>query len=156
MYHFTYARYWNFLTRESRYSQFRDTPQGDEIRRSVMEKYHEHTKATAPESYWVLFLPDYETGCKRVIGDFGYLASLNAPNLKLLHDSVVQCEESGVVIQSGKHYTVNALVHHSSSFGRDHADRRLGVCDRMPVPVPPPQHHGPRRTPPEREVGQRR
>jgi hypothetical protein len=78
-----------------------------------MKECHEHTKATAPKEYWGLLLPDYEGGCKRIIGDFGYLASLNAPNLKLLHDPVVQCEESGIVTLSGKHYRANSLVNDS-------------------------------------------
>lgn len=103
-------RYWNFLTLESRFSQFQDTPQGEKIRQKNMQLCHQNTKATAPKKYWDLLLPDYEAGCKRVIGDFGYLASLNAPNLDLLCDPVEQCEDTGVLTKSGRSYKADAIV----------------------------------------------
>jgi len=103
-------RYWNFIKLESRFSQFRNTSQGEKIRRNNMQLCHKYTKVTAPQRYWSLLLPDYEASCKRVIGDFGYLASLNAPNLKLLHDPVMQCEQAGVITQSGKHYATDVIV----------------------------------------------
>jgi cation diffusion facilitator CzcD-associated flavoprotein CzcO len=75
-----------------------------------MQLCHQHTKATAPKKYWGLLLPDYEAGCKHVIGDFGYLASLNAPNLDLLCDPVEQCEDTGVLTKSGRRYKADAIV----------------------------------------------
>ncbi|KUJ10411.1 FAD/NAD(P)-binding domain-containing protein [Mollisia scopiformis] len=102
-------RHWNFLKLESRFTQFRNTPQGEDIRRKNMQRCQEHTKATAPKQYWDLLIPDYQASCKRVIGDFGYMASLNAPNLTLMRDPVVQCVQAGVVTQSGKHYAADVI-----------------------------------------------
>ncbi|KAF2106249.1 hypothetical protein BDV96DRAFT_508154 [Lophiotrema nucula] len=103
-------RYWHFIKLESRFSQFRNNPQGEQIRRMNMQACWEHTKATAPEKYLDLLLPDYEADCKRIIGDFGYLNSLNAPNLRLIRDPVVQCEQAGVVTESGKRYAADVII----------------------------------------------
>ncbi|KAF2831521.1 hypothetical protein CC86DRAFT_391080 [Ophiobolus disseminans] len=103
-------RYCNFLTLESRFPQFWNTSQGEKMRQRNMQLCHEYTKASAPKKYWDLLLSDYQAGCKRLIGDFSYLASLNSPNLKLVCDRVVQCDEAGVLTQSGQHYNADVIV----------------------------------------------
>ena len=40
-------------------------------------------RATAPEKYHDLLIPDFDVGCKRRIFDNGYLESLHGPNLTL-------------------------------------------------------------------------
>lgn len=103
-------RYWHFWLLESRFPQFRDDPRGEMIRKNNMEACIEYTKATAPEKYWNLLLSQYEKSCKRAIGDFGYLASLNAANFDLIHDALIECDETEVLTQSGAHYDADAVV----------------------------------------------
>ena len=80
-------------------------------------------KATAPAKYHRLVIPTYRAcssifacatnasqhrlytaiGCKRIVGDQGYLQSLNRPNVRLTFDHIVRVESDGVVTTTGIH-----------------------------------------------------
>jgi len=51
-----------------------------EYKRKTVDRY---TRATAPEKYHDLLIPDFSVGCKRRIFDSGYLRSLHSLNLTL-------------------------------------------------------------------------
>jgi cation diffusion facilitator CzcD-associated flavoprotein CzcO len=104
------CRCWQFIKLKSRYPQFQYNAAGERVRKKTIGNCHKHTKAAAPEKYWGLLLPEYEGACKRIIADFGYLASLNAPNLQLLQDPAMACDRTGVLAQSGKHYVADVIV----------------------------------------------
>ncbi|KAF2657184.1 FAD/NAD(P)-binding domain-containing protein [Lophiostoma macrostomum CBS 122681] len=103
-------RYWSFITLERRYPQFQSSTTGEKIRKKTVQQCHEYTRLTAPRKYWDLLLPNYNGSCKRIILDFGYLVSLNAPNLQLLQDPAVACDHTGVLTQSGKHFEADVLI----------------------------------------------
>ncbi|EFQ29328.1 monooxygenase [Colletotrichum graminicola] len=64
-----------------------------ERQRRVNEGY---MRATAPEKYHDLLIPDFEVGCKRRIFDAGYLQSLHADNMTLTNDKALEIVPEGV------------------------------------------------------------
>ncbi|KAF1958190.1 FAD/NAD(P)-binding domain-containing protein [Byssothecium circinans] len=134
-------RYWNWIKLESRFSQFQRSARGEATRKGNVELCHEFTKEKAPRKYWDLLLPDYGKECKRIIGDFGYLASLHAANSTLLQDAVVRCNSSGVVAESGAHYAADVIIfatgyntqfHHLNIIGSDN----LSLSSKWNSPSP--------------------
>ncbi len=78
-----------------------------ERKRRQVEKY---MRATAPEKYNDLLIPDFQLGCKRRIFDSGYLASLHADNLTLTDERAVEVLPNGVRMESGKIVEADVIV----------------------------------------------
>ncbi|KAH8704212.1 hypothetical protein BGW36DRAFT_286823 [Talaromyces proteolyticus] len=90
--------------------QYTTTPRGARSREQVRARMLLHVKKNAPMEYWKLLLPEHEVGCKRVIQDKGYFASLYRDNVHLIEDPVIKCDGEGVISRSGKHFPVDVII----------------------------------------------
>ncbi|KAK0737907.1 hypothetical protein B0T18DRAFT_394300 [Schizothecium vesticola] len=69
-----------------------------------------YMKATAPEKYWGMLIPDFEFGCKRRVFDTGYLEALDRENVILTDEPAVEVVENGVRLRSGEVVDADIIV----------------------------------------------
>lgn len=97
----TIQRFIVFCVAENAWRGFYMTDAAARFRRSSREETERYMRATAPEKYHDLVIPDFEFGCKRRIYDSGYLACLHAENLTLTDKPVLEIVPGGVRTADG-------------------------------------------------------
>lgn len=80
------------------------------FRRGQRAESVDYIKATAPEKYHSLLIPDFEVNCKRRIFDTGYLSSLDAPNLTLTSQLPEEIVPDGILLKSGETIPADVLI----------------------------------------------
>ncbi|KAJ7232049.1 hypothetical protein B0H12DRAFT_1029168, partial [Mycena haematopus] len=65
---------------------------------------------TAPKEGLEHLIPKYSLGCKRVIFDTNFLASLHRPNLKLNWDGIQSITEDGIITKKGEKLSFDVLI----------------------------------------------
>lgn len=55
-------------------------------------------------------VPEFALGCRRMTPGSGYLESLSAKNVEVVHESVTRLTETGVVDESGVEHPVDAVI----------------------------------------------
>lgn len=80
------------------------------IRRLNQSKSEEYMKATAPEKYWGMLIPEFEFGCKRRVFDTGYLEALHREDVVLTDEPAVEIVEEGVRLRSGEVAEADVIV----------------------------------------------
>ena len=90
---------------------------GDSARARWQTHSADHVKKSAPLEYWHLLLPSYAMGCKRVVRDHGFLASLHRSNVHLIGEGVSECCKSGIFTESGKYFPADVIVSLYCSLG---------------------------------------
>ncbi|KAK4452006.1 hypothetical protein QBC34DRAFT_320988 [Podospora aff. communis PSN243] len=73
-------------------------------------KAERYMRATAPEKYLPLLIPDWEYGCKRRVFDSGYLQALHRDNITLTEEKAVEVVEGGVRMESGQVVDADVIV----------------------------------------------
>jgi len=76
-------------------------------RQGIAEKY---MRATAPEEYLDMLIPQWEYGCKRRIFDSGYLESLHRENVTLTDEPAMEIVENGVRLRNGEVVEADVIV----------------------------------------------
>ncbi|KAK0610055.1 hypothetical protein B0T17DRAFT_621331 [Bombardia bombarda] len=76
-------RFFIFCLIENHWRGFYMTEAGARFRKKYEAICTQYFKATAPEKYHDMLIPDWSIGCKRRVFDCGYLESLHAENLTL-------------------------------------------------------------------------
>lgn len=94
-------RFLIFAGAEQAFRGFYMTERGARFRRKKREGVERYMRATAPERYHDLLVPDFEIGCKRRIFDPGYLVSLHATNVTLTDERVLEIVPEGVRTAAG-------------------------------------------------------
>ncbi|KAF9076980.1 hypothetical protein BDP27DRAFT_1518808 [Rhodocollybia butyracea] len=69
-----------------------------------------YIKYNAPKKYAKELIPNYTMGCKRVIFDTNYLASLHQPNVSLNWDGVESITEDGIITKTGKNLPFDVII----------------------------------------------
>ncbi|KAL4940871.1 hypothetical protein BDV06DRAFT_213134 [Aspergillus oleicola] len=104
-------RFFIFVYLESAMALFDLGAQGSRSRDEAAGKSRAYMKASAPEKYWPLLIPEYEIGCKRRVFDKAkYIPCLQNTKLHLTNDPIARVCESSVVTQSGQHYPADTIV----------------------------------------------
>lgn len=80
------------------------------VRRWNQRQSEAYMKATAPEEYWGMLIPEFEFGCKRRVFDTGYLEALHRENVVLTDEPVVEIVEDGVRLESGEVVEADVIV----------------------------------------------
>ncbi|KAF8591636.1 monooxygenase [Ramaria rubella] len=104
-------RLYVFLTIESHWRLFIMSASGAKYRRSVEKRSKEYIFRVAPKKYHDILIPDWEIACKRRIFDMDslYLKSLQAPNVHLTKDPILEVLPQGVRTAT-KDYPADAIV----------------------------------------------
>ncbi|EAW25500.1 flavin-containing monooxygenase [Aspergillus fischeri NRRL 181] len=89
---------WDFLT------VFKDNEYSRRNRSRLEREFLEHMRATAPEKYHDILIPNYSLGCKRRIVESNYYASIHAPNFELTTKPLVSVQARSVTLGPGRHY----------------------------------------------------
>ncbi|KAF8273965.1 FAD/NAD-P-binding domain-containing protein [Lactarius quietus] len=89
-----------------------------------------YIKSMVPAKYHDVIIPKDPFGCKRVVRDQGYLASLNRPNVQLTYEHIAHVEPDGIVTEAGEKFPVDVIIY-GTGF----------VTDNYPMNL-----HGPRGT----------
>ncbi|KAF8266688.1 hypothetical protein EI94DRAFT_1584413, partial [Lactarius quietus] len=61
--------------------------------------------------YHDVVVPKDPFGCKRVVRDQGYLASLNRPNVQLTYEHIARVEPDGLVTKAGTFFPVDVIIY---------------------------------------------
>ncbi|KAE9410004.1 putative monooxygenase [Gymnopus androsaceus JB14] len=69
-----------------------------------------YIKHTAPKKDVKNLIPTYTMGCKRVIFDSDYLASLHRPNVSLNWDGIESISEDGIVTKTGEKLPFDVII----------------------------------------------
>ncbi|KIK67804.1 hypothetical protein GYMLUDRAFT_216044 [Collybiopsis luxurians FD-317 M1] len=69
-----------------------------------------YIKRTAPKKDVKNLIPNYTLGCKRVIFDPGYLASLHRPNVSLNWDGIGSISEDGIITNNGSKLPFDVII----------------------------------------------
>lgn len=80
------------------------------IRRFNQKTSEAYMKATAPEKYWGMLIPEFEFGCKRRVFDTGYLEALHREDVVLTDEPAVEIVEEGVRLKSGEVVEADVIV----------------------------------------------
>ena len=99
-----------YLMAEVDYKGFKMTPEGARFRAKKRKEVEAYMRATAPEKYHDLLIPDFEIGCKRRIFDSGYLDSLHAENLRLTDERVAEILPNGLRMESGEVVEADVII----------------------------------------------
>lgn len=99
-----------YLAAERDWKGFAMTESAAAFRRRRRRAAEQYMRATAPEKYHRLLIPDFEVGCKRRIFDSGYLESLHAENLTLTDERAVEILPHGVRMGSGEVVEADVIV----------------------------------------------
>ncbi|KAA1469509.1 FAD/NAD(P)-binding domain-containing protein [Dentipellis sp. KUC8613] len=70
----------------------------------------QYMEETAPAKYHKQLLPDYPPGCRRIVVDPSYLASLHRPNVSLEWEAIESIVEDGLKLKSGTVVPVDVIV----------------------------------------------
>ncbi|GJJ12715.1 hypothetical protein Clacol_006959 [Clathrus columnatus] len=70
-----------------------------------------YMRFTAPKKYHKELTPNYPMGCKRVVLDPGYYASLHRPNVELAWGGVKEVLEDGVITGKGEKFELDIIVY---------------------------------------------
>ncbi|KAH1493827.1 hypothetical protein LV164_007558 [Aspergillus fumigatus] len=89
---------WDFLT------IFKDNEYSRRNRSRIERKFLEHMRATAPEKYHDILIPNYSLGCKRRIVESNYYASIHAPNFELTTKPLIGVQARSVSLGPDRHY----------------------------------------------------
>ncbi|XBQ92897.1 hypothetical protein V6000_008380 [Aspergillus fumigatus] len=89
---------WDFLT------IFKDNKYSRRNRSRIERKFLEHMRATAPEKYHDILIPNYSLGCKRRIVESNYYASIHAPNFELTTKPLIGVQARSVSLGPDRHY----------------------------------------------------
>ena len=78
--------------------------------RALAQESTKYITQTAPSKYHTWLIPHYPFGCKRVVIDPGYLASLHHDHVSLVTDRIVQVEREGIRGASGELYELDVII----------------------------------------------
>ncbi|KAI0039316.1 FAD/NAD(P)-binding domain-containing protein [Auriscalpium vulgare] len=95
-------------TSDIRYLALRRT--GTRIQRQAREKLTQYVKETAPEKYHAQLIPEYPPGCRRMIIDPSYLASLHRPNVDLNWTGIDSIVEDGIRLKTGEVIKLDVII----------------------------------------------
>ncbi|KAN0133455.1 FAD/NAD-P-binding domain containing protein [Lactarius tabidus] len=70
-----------------------------------------YVEKVAPPKYHHLIIPTYPPGCKRIVRDQGYLASLSRPNVRLTFDNITHVEPDGVVTETEEIVDLDVIIY---------------------------------------------
>ncbi|KAI2832452.1 hypothetical protein CBS63078_4778 [Aspergillus niger] len=90
-----------FLLAEKDFRLFPMTKAAARLRKRRSSQVEHYMRATAPDKYHNILVPDYEIGCKRRIFDCGYLASLNEENFILTDTNIERIIPEGIKTDHG-------------------------------------------------------
>ncbi|KAJ3503644.1 hypothetical protein NMY22_g18178 [Coprinellus aureogranulatus] len=80
------------------------------IVKSARKRFTKYIEEHAPREYIKDLIPSYAPGCKRLILDPGYLASLHQPNVSLRFDPLQSIVEDGIKLRSGETVPVDVVI----------------------------------------------
>ncbi|RDH14001.1 FAD/NAD(P)-binding domain-containing protein [Aspergillus niger ATCC 13496] len=90
-----------FLLAEKDFRLFPMTKAAARLRKRRSSQVEHYMRATAPDKYHNVLVPDYEIGCKRRIFDCGYLASLNEESFILTDTNIERIIPEGIKTDHG-------------------------------------------------------
>lgn len=103
-------RFLIFLGAENNLRGFFMTKASARFRRRQRAESLAYIRATAPEKYHALLIPDFKVNCKRRIYDTGYLSSLHASNLTLTQQAPLEILPDGIKLRSGETVPADVLI----------------------------------------------
>ncbi|KAJ4398860.1 hypothetical protein N0V85_006175 [Neurospora sp. IMI 360204] len=103
-------RFLTFVNMELEYIGFGDGKIAKAWRKKRQRQVEAYMRATAPEKYHDLLIPDFEVGCKRRIFDSGYLKSLHNEHLRLTDEPVEEILPNGLRMKSGEMVEADVIV----------------------------------------------
>ncbi|KAG1751141.1 hypothetical protein EDB19DRAFT_2035978 [Suillus lakei] len=77
-------------------------------RREAMTKY---ILDNIPSRYHGHMIPDHPLGCKRIVANSGFLASLHRPNLMLNFDGIAEIVEKGIITKLGEMLPFDVIIY---------------------------------------------
>ncbi|KAH9998112.1 hypothetical protein BJV74DRAFT_877223 [Russula compacta] len=80
------------------------------FQRLARKEMTEYIKIKAPERYHSELIPQFPSGCKRIIVDPGYLESLHRPNVTLSYDAIERIVPQGVQFKTGEVIPLDVLI----------------------------------------------
>ena len=89
---------------------FKQSEMGAKWTRGFEQKQLHYMKKTTPEKYHDLLTPDYAIGCKRIIFDNGWYASMRNPKFSLSTQPLTSIQEKGVTLGPGRSYPKNSKL----------------------------------------------
>lgn len=90
-------RFWIWKETDALHTLYQsDTPAMVEARAKATQHSIDYMKATAPEKYHDILIPDFPLGCKRRIFDPGYLDCLHQPHVELTTEKIVEFTPDGL------------------------------------------------------------
>ncbi|KAK4184195.1 hypothetical protein QBC35DRAFT_506414 [Podospora australis] len=103
-------RYVVYFLAEADWAGFSLTPSAAKFREKRRKMAVAYIKATAPEKYHDLLIPEFEIGCKRRIFDSGYLAALHDERLELTTEKAVEIQPTGVKMEGGRVVEADVII----------------------------------------------
>lgn len=88
-------------TLELEFPAYHMTKFGSWVRRQFTQSTEKYMRATAPEKYHDILIPDFDLGCRRRIYDPGYLKALHSDKITLTNEPVIEVSPEGVRTKSG-------------------------------------------------------
>ncbi|KAK0659781.1 hypothetical protein QBC41DRAFT_237011 [Cercophora samala] len=95
---------------EADWAGFTLTPSAAAFRQKRKDMAEKYMRATAPEKYHSLLVPEFEIGCKRRVFDSGYLECLHSENITLTNEKPVGILPHGVKMADGSVIDADVLV----------------------------------------------
>ncbi|TFK64156.1 FAD/NAD(P)-binding domain-containing protein [Pluteus cervinus] len=80
------------------------------LRRLFMKTARAYIRQTAPARYHDWLVPNYTLGCKRVIFDTDYLATLHQSNVELNHDGIASITQNGIITRGGETLPFDVII----------------------------------------------
>lgn len=74
------------------------------------QEMKDHLIATCPKEYLDQMMPKHPAGCKRLMVDAGYLASLARPNITPNFDGIQRITENGIQSKTGEVIPLDAII----------------------------------------------
>ncbi|KAE9398740.1 FAD/NAD(P)-binding domain-containing protein [Gymnopus androsaceus JB14] len=69
-----------------------------------------YVRRTAPEKYQDKLIPSYQLGCRRLLFDNGYLASLHRPNVTMDWSGIDSFVEDGIMTKTGEKVNLDVII----------------------------------------------
>ncbi|KJZ75731.1 hypothetical protein HIM_04888 [Hirsutella minnesotensis 3608] len=104
------VRFIVFCSAESDWKGFLMNEKGATYRMEREARAAKYIRATAPEKYHQLLIPDFEIGCRRRIYDPGYLRALHDSNITLTDDPIVEVLPDAIRTKSGTVTKTDVIV----------------------------------------------
>ncbi|VDB82810.1 unnamed protein product [Peniophora sp. CBMAI 1063] len=96
------------LTHDSRW--FRVGFRNPSTRAGVEKRMTAYIEQKAPKEHVNKMIPNYPPGCRRMIVDNGYLASLSRPNVTPVFSGVAEVTETGIIGEDGVHRPCDVII----------------------------------------------